>query len=132
MKTDFMCPKCNGFLNVNEKIVFAVKKEGQNGGIVLFSPSLGDYSVSHHPSFETVDGEQVEFFCPICNQNLSVDGSNNYARVILHEDDKECFVVFSKTKGERCTYKMSNSQIEASFGDHFASHFDFVSALFFK
>ncbi|MDD2564432.1 MAG: hypothetical protein PHU27_09485 [Salinivirgaceae bacterium] len=132
MKADFLCPNCYGFLNVNEKLVFAVKKKGQNGGVFLFSPSLGDYSISHHHSFETEDGEQVDFHCPICNHNLSVEDGDKFARVLLREDDKEYFVVFSKTKGERCTYKMSNNQIEASYGDHFVNHFDFVSALFFK
>lgn len=132
MKTDFMCPKCRGFLNVDDKIVIAIKKAGWNGGIVRLSPHLGDYSISHHPSIEMSDGEQFDYFCPICNHDLSVEGVDKFARMLMVEDGKEFFIVFSKTKGELCTYKISEKQIEASFGKHANVHIDFVSASLLK
>jgi hypothetical protein len=121
-----------GFLNVNEKLVFAVKKKNGSLGLVKLSPQLGDYSLAHHPEFDMAEGEQLDFHCPMCSHDLSVEGAENFARVLLREDDKEYFVVFSKIRGELCTFKMSDKKIEAAFGAHANKHLDFVSASFMK
>jgi uncharacterized protein YbaR (Trm112 family) len=133
MKTNFICPKCRGYLNVDKKVIFTVKKKGWSGGIVKLSPELGDYAITHHPSFKFDDGDHFEFHCPICNYDLTLDGADKLAKVILHEEDgKEYFVVFSKIKGERCTYKISEKQVEESYGDHAGRNMDLLSATFFR
>jgi hypothetical protein len=132
MITDFMCPKCRGYLSVGERVIFKISKKGWDGGLLLLSPKLGDYTYSHHHSFKIDEGEQFDFHCPICNYDLSVEGVDNFAKVILKEDQDEYFVVFSKIKGELCTFKLSERKVEESFGEHFAKHIDLLSISFFK
>ena len=132
MKTDFLCPKCRGFLNIGENLVFSVDKKGWNSGIVLLSSELGNYSILHHQTFEMSDGEQFDFYCPICRHNLSVEGVDKFAQVIMSEEGKESFVVFSKIKGEMSTFKISDKKVEAYYGIHAGTNIDFVSASFQK
>lgn len=133
MKTNFLCPKCRGYLSVGDRVIFTIKKKGWNGGLLLLSSDLGEYSYLHHGSFKIDPGEQFEFHCPICNYDLSVDGAENFAKVLMREDDNEdFFVIFSKKEGERCTYKLSEAKVEKSYGEHAAKNIDFLSATFFK
>jgi hypothetical protein len=128
-----MCPKCTGYLNVGDKVIFTIKRKGWKGGVLMLSPTLGDYSYTHHPSFTVDEGEHFEFHCPICNFDLSVEGVDTFAKVILHEDGKEDqFVIFSKIKGEKCTYKVSEKQIIASYGEQAARHYDLLNMSFIK
>jgi hypothetical protein len=133
MKTDFLCPKCRGYLNVGNNVVFTIRQKGWTGGILLLSPELGDYSYSIHPSHRVEPGEQFDFLCPICHFDLSVPGSENMAKVLFKEDDRhEFYIVFSRKKGELCTYKISEAKIESSWGEHQMEHIDFLSASLFK
>lgn len=133
MKNDFICPNCRGYISVNDKIIFTIKKEGWKGGILLLNPLLGNYDYLHHPSIKIEEGEKFEFHCPICDFDLSVEGTDNLAKVILQDNKmKEYFVVFSKREGEKCTYKISDSKLEESFGEHAPRNIDLLSTSFFK
>lgn len=133
MKTHFFCPKCRGYLSVGNRVIFTIKKKGWSGGLLLLSPELGDYTYEHHTSFEIDSGEQLEFHCPICNFDFSVEGTENLARVLMREGDgEEFYVVFSKKEGERSTYKLSEVQIEEVWGEHAAQNIDFISAALLK
>jgi uncharacterized protein YbaR (Trm112 family) len=128
MKTDFLCPKCQGYLSVDNKIFFAIKGKRNRAGILLMSPTLGDYSYTTHPSFIIEPGEELDFFCPICHENLSVQGTDKLAKVVMREEDRyEYYIVFSKKEGERCTYRLSEKKIE-TFGDVANKYLDFLSA----
>jgi hypothetical protein len=133
MKTNFLCPKCRGYLNVGDRVIFAIKKEGWSGGLLLLSPELGEYSFIHHPSFTINEGEFLEFYCPICNHDLSLNGSVNLAKVVMNVGDSDEFnVVFSKKHGERCTYKISGGKVSETYGEHSVKHLDLLSDLFLK
>ncbi len=133
MKTNFFCPNCKGYLSVNERVIFAIKKKGLDGGLLLLSPELGEYTYEHHSSIVFKDGEQIEFFCPICGYDLTLEGANNLVRVKMQVDDKEDFwVVFSKKIGERCTYKIADDGTKESFGEHAGLHLDLMSTTFLK
>jgi len=128
MKTNFFCPKCQGYLSVADKVVFAIKKKGLDGGLLLLSPNLGEYTYEYHPSIELIEGEEIDFFCPMCGYDLTLEGVKKLARVKMQIDDKETFwVVFSKKKGERCTYKISDGGEKESFGEHSGLNIDILS-----
>lgn len=123
MKTDFICPKCRGYLGVANKVIFSIKTKGWQGGLLMLTPTLGDYTTLHHSSFSFKDNDDFDFFCPICGYDLSVEGEKRLAKIILKEDNgKEYFVIFSKIKGEQCTYKVAEQKIEAKYGKDAHKH----------
>ena len=133
MKNDFICPNCRGYLNTGDRIVFTIKKHNWKGGLLLLSPLLGDYSYDHHTSYTIAPGEKLEFHCPICDYDLSIEGTDNLAKVLMSDADKKVFtVVFSKREGEKCTYKISDIKIEAEYGEHAPRNLDLLSTSFFK
>lgn len=130
MKTDFLCPKCSGYLSVGEKVIFSIKSKKNEKGLILLSPSLGNYNYQMHPSFQIATGEEVEFFCPICHASLSVEGVENLALVVMQDEAKH-FVIFSRKEGEQCTYKISDQKVE-KFGEHANNYVDFITASMMK
>ncbi|HZJ73193.1 MAG TPA: hypothetical protein VFC87_00185 [Perlabentimonas sp.] len=133
MKTNFMCPKCRGYLGVDNKVIFCIKTKGWEGGLLMLTPELGDYTSLHHPSFSFKENDDFDFYCPICGYDLSVDGEKRLAKVILKEDnDKEYYVIFSKIKGEQCTYKVANQKVEGKFGKDADKHINVLNLSAFK
>jgi hypothetical protein len=132
MKIDFICPKCQGYLSVGNRVIFTIKKKNWSGGIVMLSPVLGEYTFTTNPTVQVEEGEEYDFYCPICQHDLSVVGHDKMARVIMREDNEEFFIVFSKKKGEKCTYKLSESKLESYFGEHATPHFDVSSLTMMK
>jgi hypothetical protein len=125
MKSDYICPKCNGHLRVRNSIIFLTKDNSGHSGLVLLSPEVGDYSFHMHKSVEIADGEHTNFICPICYENLNSDDLNqNLAKVIrVDEKGKMSEIIFSQIKGEKCTFIVSDDNIEA-FGDHTQNYLD--------
>jgi len=132
MKTDFLCPKCLGYLSVGESIIFNIRNKKHVGGLLLLSPILGDYTYEMHPSYKIEPGEELEFYCPICHASLSVVGTENLASVIMQEEgDEKHNVIFSSKEGEKCTYKISDRKIE-KYGAHSNAYLDFITASMMK
>ncbi|OFX19070.1 MAG: hypothetical protein A2041_00770 [Bacteroidetes bacterium GWA2_31_9b] len=119
MKTDFICPKCNGHLLVGDKIIFlAITKKDKRSGIILLSPKLGDYTSLLHPTFKIKEREEVDFFCPICHANLTAtDIDEKLAKIVMVDEKSDKYeIYFSGVTGEYCTYKVLGNKIE-KFGD---------------
>ena len=132
MKTTFICPKCKGYLNVGNNVIFTIKNPKHPYGIILLSPTLGDYNYIINPSYKVDSGEEYDFFCPMCRKSLSVSGIDNLVKVIMiGEDQKEHFVVFSRRAGEQCTYKITDDAIE-NYGADSKKYVDFLAASFMK
>lgn len=120
MKNDYICPKCRGYLNVEQNICFSAKTKSGKTGLVYLNPEVGNYTFIKHPLFDFKDGDQLEFFCPICQANLeSTELSAKLAKVLLYDqqDKAEYEILFSKVSGERCTYKMKAGKV-IPFGEH--------------
>lgn len=117
MQNDYLCPKCNGYLNLGEDIIFSIKTKKKDVGLLILSMKLGDYTFRSHPKFVFEKGEKVDFFCPICHVNLAANNLNkNLARVKMIDKEKNEFsIIFSEIAGEKCTYKVKQD-IEA-FGE---------------
>ena len=126
-RSDYLCPFCKSQLRANRKIVFSAELEDGRKGLVLLEPELGNYRTITHPSFDIKLGCTIEFFCPICHENLAAkDVDNHLARVLMVDgNNKESEILFSKIVGEKCTYKINNGDIEAygEDSDIYTNHF---------
>jgi len=119
MRTDFICPKCNGHLLVGEKIIFtAITRKEKRPGIILLSSKVGDYTSLLNPTFKIEEGEEIDFFCPICHGNLTAtDVDEKLVKIIMIDEKSDKYeIYFSGITGEHCTYKVSEEKIE-KFGD---------------
>ncbi|MBU0765627.1 MAG: hypothetical protein KJ607_12405 [Bacteroidetes bacterium] len=128
MENNFICPKCNGFLNVSNKIVFATKSKKGDVGLIFLSPKVGDYSVEKNQEYSFEHGDQLSFFCPLCSADLTATQvSKNLAEVTLvDKDDKKHNILFSMVAGERCTYKITEDTLEA-FGESAHKYVNFIN-----
>jgi len=126
MHNDFLCPKCNGQLNVGDVLIFVSKINDERNGLLLLHPELGNYSVINHKLFHISKGEVVEFSCSICQENLTSEIDNNLASVfMIDKNNVQHNILFSKVNGERCTYKITGDDLE-SFGEDSATYIDIV------
>ena len=51
MKRSYLCPKCDGVLNPNIKIILKTERAGR-AALLLFSPQPGNYDVIVSPNVE--------------------------------------------------------------------------------
>lgn len=115
---DFLCPKCMGHIRVGEHIIFKVKNNRKQSGIVLLSPQIGNYKSVKHPSFEILTGEILEYYCPVCNASLISDIHKNLAHVVLQDETgKRNDVYFSQIVGEQSTFKTDGESVHIAGAD---------------
>lgn len=126
MKNEYVCPYCRGNLKIDNDIIFAVRTQSEQRGLLMVSPQLGNYSYRKHPDLEFTDGERVETFCPMCHSNLkAINVSTNLAEVIMiDEAGDEYQIYFSEIVGEHVTFKIKDTDME-SFGDDTAGYINF-------
>jgi len=116
---NYICPKCAGFLSIDNEIIFLTKNKNGESALVLLSAEIGNYSFRKNEKVDFASGDHVNFICPICYENLNADKyDDNLAKVIMIDDNgKESDIVFSKILGEQATYSVHKKDVEA-FGDH--------------
>jgi hypothetical protein len=116
-RNDYLCPKCKGHLNAGGFVIFSTKNKRKQRGLILLSPKVGSYSVKHHDKYKFEKGEFIDFFCPICSEDLCAkENERNVEIVMVDQSDTEYRVLFSRVAGERSTYLLSNDDVEV-FGD---------------
>ncbi len=126
MYNEFLCPECNGQLNVKGLLFFVSKAADGRDGLILLHPKLGNYSIINHKSFDISKGELMEFFCPICHKNLTSKIDNNLALIFMIDKKHiQHYILFSKINGERCTYRITGDELE-SFGRDSSNYIDIV------
>jgi len=115
MATEYLCKACRGVLNVKTSIILsAMKANSSKKGLFLLNPDLGNYTVTTHASFRMNEGEEYLIKCPICHAHLNSLKYDHLVRIIMVEDDrKEYDIYFSDIVGEKCTYKLSGTSVEA-------------------
>ena len=115
---NFLCPKCMGHIRVGNQIIFKVKNNKKQSGLLLLSPQIGNYTSEKHPSFEIQTGEPLEFYCPVCNVSLISDIHKNLAHVILHDETgKNNDVYFSRIVGEFSTFETDGESVHITGAD---------------
>lgn len=128
MENNFICPKCKGALNVSKKIIFSTKNSKGELGLVLFSPEVGDYTIEKNDTYIYEQGDQLKFYCPLCKADLTAsDMNDSLARIsMIDEENKEHHIMFSMIAGEKCTYKISEENVE-SYGDSRHKYLSFLN-----
>jgi len=123
MKTDFICPKCNGHLLVGGYVIFSATTKKNRQGLILLSPQLGDYTKVLHPSFQVEKGDAVDFFCPLCHTSLTAyDVDQRLIHLIMIDENSEKHdIYFSGIEGEHCTFKVSEKKYE-KYGSSWATY----------
>lgn len=115
---DFICPKCEGHLRVGDHVIFKVKNKKKQTALLLLSPQIGNYSSVKHPTFEIMQGEYLDFFCPICDNSLKSDIHPNLAHIIMtDETGKSIDTYFSQIEGEHSTYETDGDSVHAEGED---------------
>ena len=114
MATQYLCKACRGVLNVKTSIVLsAAKINSSKKGLVYLNPELGNYTVTTHPTFQMLEGEEYLITCPICHSHLNSLKYDHLVRIIMIDDQGiEYDIYFSDIVGEKCTYKISGGYVE--------------------
>ncbi len=127
MNFDFLCPKCHGHLRVGDHIIFSVKTENKESGLILMHPEFGNYKYENHSSLRLEEGKHIDFYCPICHAKLTSDRHENLVKIIMcDENGKEFEILFSKIAGQKCTYKIIGESVEV-FGKDSDDYIDFFN-----
>lgn len=127
MNQNFICPKCKGYLNVDESIVLSAETKTGAKGLIYFSPEIGNYTIKKNANFVIEEGEKHDFYCPLCQKKLAADIHDNLSHIIMiDKDKKEYQILFSKIAGEKSTYKIIGESYEI-FGDQKSSYIDFIN-----
>ena len=118
MENHYLCPHCRGHLRVGDHIVFKIRNTRREKGLLLLHPEVGNYTSMKHPDFKFQEGERIDFFCPLCLQNLDAAIDENLVHVIMiDQKGMEHEVYFSRIAGERSTYQVSEMGVKTT-GEH--------------
>jgi hypothetical protein len=118
MENHYLCPHCRGHLRVGEYIVFKIRNTLREKGLLLLHPEIGNYTSIKHPQFNFREGERIDFFCPLCLQNLDAAIDENLVHVIMvDQKGMEHEVYFSRIAGEKSTYQVSQLGVKTT-GEH--------------
>ncbi len=127
MALNYMCPHCNGFISLDDCVIFSVKTKDFRAGLISLHIQLGNYAVNKHPEFDINPGDEVDLYCPICHTELASDVHSNLAKIIMIDENRNEFeILFSKIVGEHSTYKIIGETMEI-FGDDSAEYIDFIN-----
>ena len=115
MENQYLCPHCRGHLRVGDYIIFKIRNSRRDKGLLLLHPEVGNYTSIVHPDFNFQEGERVDFFCPLCMNNLDAAIDENLVHVIMIDArGMENEVYFSRIAGEKSTYKVSEDEVMIS------------------
>lgn len=118
MEKQFICPHCKGHLRVRNSIIFRVRNSKKRYGLMLLHPQIGNYDSVRHPDFELIEGEPLDFYCPICSHVLSTTIDDNLIYVLMKDDQGvEHDIYFSRISGEHSTFQVTGDKVMAT-GEH--------------
>ncbi len=118
MENHYLCPHCRGHLRVGNCIIFKIRNTKREKGLLLLHPENGIYTSMKHPQFNFQEGERIDFFCPICLQNLDAAIDENLVQVIMIDEQRnEHEIYFSRIAGEKRNYQLSDEGITKT-GEH--------------
>ena len=127
MKNDYLCPHCNGHLQIDNRLILSVKHETDPGFLLLMNPDVGNYQTDFHPSHTIEDGQRFDFFCPICHIKLHSELNENLVMVLMRDENMKTFELhFSRIAGQKSTYKIMGKEVK-SFGIDAPHYLDYIS-----
>ena len=103
---------------VGDKIVIAAKANDGSEGLISLSPKPGNYEVDFPSTLNCKEGDLLNLFCPVCQQNIASPKHINLAMVIMTNNaDEEYDIYFSQIVGEHSTVIMMGDHVDL-FGEH--------------
>nr|NQU88907.1 hypothetical protein [Bacteroidota bacterium] len=129
MKTKFLCPHCHAHLRIRENIIFRVVTREHQKGILLLNPELGNYSYISAPDIKFANGEKLNFYCPVCCEDLKARNINiNLINVVMIDNEGiEYDVYFSSVAGEHSTFKILKEDIVERYGEDYSAYVSYFS-----
>ena len=133
METHYLCPKCKSHLRIRENVILTFKcKEHGEKGIILLNSKLGNYSFTIHHQAELCPepGHKIDFYCPVCFENLKATEINeNLVKILMIDADNiEYEIFFSSIIGEHSTFKIEKNNIIEKFGDDTSSYMNYFTS----
>jgi len=117
MKRSYLCPKCDGVLNPNIKIILKTERAGR-AALLLFSPQPGNYDLIVPESFRLKKGDEVQFSCPLCSRDLTSKRDPTMAEIrFVCPNGPSGTVVFSRVVGHHETYFVTKEEVKP-YGEH--------------
>jgi len=113
MKNTFACPHCNSVLNPSVKILLAVKYKSKRG-MILLSPQPGNFKFICDRSVSATikPGAVLNFFCPVCSEDLTSPVNKKFVELILVDPNKDQRKVeFSKVFGTHATFVVDEDNV---------------------
>ncbi|MFU8843762.1 MAG: hypothetical protein ACNA7V_08145 [Bacteroidales bacterium] len=127
MAINYICPHCQGCISLDDNVIFSVRTEAFKVGLISLHAELGNYSVNKNSLFDYAEGEELDFFCPVCHADLASGFHGKLARIIMVDESGTSFDIhFSRRAGEKSTYKIIGETMEI-FGDDSAEYIDFIN-----
>ena len=117
MKWKYSCPHCEASLNPEERVVLRVEN-GEQRFLAGFHPQPGNYEVDLPPGEEMESGSRWEFFCPVCEQSLTSELSEDLSALDVHSAGQSHRVYFSRIAGEEATFVVSAEGLLEDHGIH--------------
>ncbi len=119
----FKCPSCESVLNPVKEVVLS-GRFGAVRTLFMLQPELGDYNFVTAPGTEVVPRDTWEFYCPLCQHNITTTFSRSLAELnMVDEAGKRHVVVFSKVANQHASFEVTEEGMEA-FGEHKDAYFD--------
>ncbi len=122
MRTQYHCPHCKNTLSIGQDIILTAKNKKGQAGLVVLHTELGNYSSKKSEDLQISPGEEVDLFCPLCNNSIDYKHKTNYANLTRVAED-ESLVIFSKIYGQKRTFKVEGKKVN-SYGEHALKYTD--------
>ncbi len=118
MKPKYVCPICQGQLDVNESIVLIARTSDGNRGLVFLHTEIGNYEKHISSSIEIKEGDNVDFLCPYCHSSIDYYKKKTEFAILFQVDSRgrTSKVIFSKIYGEECTHHIDEDEVK-SYGE---------------
>jgi len=120
MEFKYRCPYCKSILNPSNKLIFRINKEDQKS-LILISPEPGDYTFFVDPKIKFTKGDQWDFFCPVCSEDLKSLEEDGMGMLLVTSilvgktEGKTRPLLFSRIVGVHATFILDDNQLK-SFG----------------
>lgn len=121
MSWTYSCPKCEANLNPDQTIILTAA-HGERKILIGFHPQPGNYQIHLPPGVTVEEGSRWDFFCPVCQQSLVSDQSEDLCALQMLEEGSQHQVLFSRIAGEKVTFVVADRRVEAQYGAH-ADHY---------
>ena len=117
MHWTYSCPHCSATLNPDETIVLRAERDDRRF-LVGFHPQPGNYEVDV-PEGEEIDaGSRWTFHCPVCDQSLTSELSDDLCALDMQLHDECHRVYFAPVAGEKATFVVSAEGMLTDHGVH--------------